>query len=265
MTSPAASWLVRLNPRLPLLAFAVLWLAQSGCWLLRESRRELAPETQTSTPLASTPPTPSFEDPLPAETAAALPVSPFTSKKLEALNDASDKADPPAEAPSVSESDVTGVSTSSVPANASSAPAETNAVDRAATLRYRGYMQTHRGVLIAFVEDLESKAMHRLEVGGRIHEWTLQGIARKNIVLVSGPGSSLSIPRDSGDPPPTTPPAEKPPQATPQDKPAPPTPPDKSANEPPAEKPVESTAVEKPVERPADEPPTAPDGEDPQP
>lgn len=251
MTSTAASWLSRLNPRLPLLAFAVLWLAQSGCWLLRESRHEPVPETGTSTPLASPSPPPSFEDPLPAETAAALPDCPFTSKKLEALNDASDEADSRAEALNASENDVAGVSTSSVPAEVTSAPAETNAVDRVTTLRYRGYLQTHRGVLIAFVEDLESKSMYRLEAGERIHEWTLQAIARKNIILVSERGSSLSLPRDSSD--------------TPPDKPADEPPAEKPVEDPAAEKPVEDPAAEKPVERPADATPAAPDGEEPKP
>ena len=179
MTSPAAPGFARLNPRIPLLAFAALWLAQSGCWLLRESREELGYETGTVAPLASPVPSLSFEDPLPAEAAAPLPDCPFTSKMLEALNDTSDTADSRAEAVDVPASDIMGASTSSVPMDVSSAPAETNVADRAASLRYRGYWQTHQGGLIAFVEDLESKTMHRLETGDRIHEWTLQAIARK--------------------------------------------------------------------------------------
>lgn len=215
MTSPAAPGFARLNPRIPLLAFTALWLAQSGCWLLRESREELGSETGTVAPLASPVPSLSFEDPLPAEAAAPLPDCPFTSKKLEALNDTSDTADSRAEAVDVPASDIMGASTSSVPMDVSSAPAETNVADRAASLRYRGYLQTHQGGLIAFVEDLESKTMHRLETGDRIHEWTLQAIARKNIILVAGGKTCLSLPRDSADPPP-----DKADPATPEDKPA---------------------------------------------
>jgi hypothetical protein len=57
--------------------------------------------------------------------------------------------------------------------------------------------------------------MHRLETGDRIHEWTLQAIARKNIILVAGGKTCLSLPRDSADPPP-----DKADPATPEDKPA---------------------------------------------
>ena len=70
MTSPAAPGFARLNPRIPLLAFTALWLAQSGCWLLQESREELGSETGTVAPLAGAG---LLDSPIGAACASSLP------------------------------------------------------------------------------------------------------------------------------------------------------------------------------------------------
>ena len=135
--------------------------SRSRMLLLKESREELGPKRERSPTRSrslSVIETPPRRGPAPFRMS-------LTSKKLEALNDTSDTADSRAEAVDVPASDIMGAPTSSVPVDVSSAPVETNVADRAASLRYRGYLQTHQGGLIAFVEDLESKAMHRLETG----------------------------------------------------------------------------------------------------
>ncbi len=206
MTSRLTSWLFSRNPRILLIALASLWIAQMAFWAIWEWQREAASVMTLSHDSGSTQSVSSVEATPSNVPPQTIPDSPFLSGNSEVLSRYFDYANTRSDALSAyleSDSPVS-VSASDSPASPGLLPSvlvETNSIDLATTLRYRGFLQTAKGVRIAFIEDSESASTHRLRVGERFKEWTLQSIKRDELVFVSDQDVDLTILRQKPEAP----------------------------------------------------------------
>ncbi len=207
MTSHLSSWLVKRNPWILLITLAALWLAQMGSWALWEWQRQPTPTTDLPQESETPPPILSAEASGLNATPQENPDCPFSSRNPEVLsryfeyaNLSTGVVDAPA-APPESPSLTPEPPPDAPPADLSSpVVTETNGVSFAQSLRYRGFIQTPHQVQIAFVEDLDAVSTHRLRLGDKLKEWTLQAMARQHVVFESAQKESVTIFRHTPQP-----------------------------------------------------------------
>ena len=198
MTSRFSSWLFSRSPRILLIALASIWIAQMAFWIIWEWQRESIPVTDLLRNSGSTQLVFSVEAPRLNGPPQPIPESPFLSGNSDVLNRYFDYANARSDALSAYSDPTSRFPNPAAdplePSDVLTAvPEEDQATDFSNTLRYRGFLQTAQGVRIAFIEDLEPTAAHRLRVGDRFKDWTLQSIAHEAVVFVSDQAVALTI------------------------------------------------------------------------
>ncbi len=197
MTFRLSSWLFSRNPRILLIVLALLWIAQMSFWVIWEWQRVPVLVTTLAQDSGSTQSVLSVEIPIPDVLPPTIPESPFLSQNPDVLNrffDYPDEHFAGLNVPLTNQESTSTVSNSPAPSDLSPLIlVETNVVDFAKTLRYRGFLQTAKGDRIAFVEDAEAASTHRLHVGERFKDWILQSIKRENLVFTSDEGENVTI------------------------------------------------------------------------
>ncbi len=197
MTFRLSSWFFSKNPRILLVVLALLWIAQMAFWAIWEWQREPVLVTILPQDSQSTQSVLSVEAAIPAVLPLPIPESPFLSQNPDVLNrffDYSDERFAGLNVPPTDQGSASAASNSPAPSDLSPLILEeTNVVNFAKTLRYRGFLQTAKGERIAFVEDAEAASMHRLHVGERFKDWTLLSIKREDVVFTSDEEERVTI------------------------------------------------------------------------
>lgn len=208
MTTIASAWkkIVRRHPYALPAIMLTLWLIQLLYWAAWEWRHESIKKTPPLHHAIAQETLIHVEPPILVDDQHGIPASPFTMQfPIDNISDFdsefghADEQDtgtisPIVESPKETENET--------PAAPPPTPAEI-----LSTLRYSGFIQTTRGIRIAFIEDEKTKRMLRLQVGESVEDWELAAITRESIIFTTLNESAVEILRDFREPEPPTPPS----------------------------------------------------------